>query len=667
MVGVLAGGLGACSSGVSDCEPGRIYTCYPGPTATQGIGECHAGSFVCNAEGRKPACVGAVVPQGELCDARDNDCDGAVDEEVSNACGGCLNLDDQPGDNCQDCGVFVCAGKDTLSCSGGPLNNCKQCNAPMVQGLGVACVGDNGCAGLTGCPTDGGSSAECAPGAKNNCGACGQMNVPNIGMACTNGGCPGTRQCNTAGTGWVCSGPARNNCNACGQPDVANLGQRCTSAGASCGVLQCNLTGDAAECRPATDDIDADQVPGPCDNCPEVANLNQSDADQDGFGDLCDNCPSLVNAGQTDADLDGRGDLCDNCPSVGNGNQLDADNDGQGDACDNDDDNDGVADGIDNCARVSNVDQLDGDADGAGNACDNCVAAVNATQADGDGDGVGDACDLCPGSADTNQADSDGDGIGDACDTCPMVANPLQSDSDVDGKGDACDNCPTLANAGQVDSDQDGRGDLCDVVISEVSAAGPNGASDEFVELYNAGPAAVSLAGWKLQYRSATGGSYQTLDTFSLGTTIPPKGYYLVASGTAGGYLGVPTADWVVKTGAGTATTMGLAGTAAHVRLGLPGQGTATSAADGGVDALTADVVAWGATAVGPETSPALVPNFSGGESLERKAFAHSTASSMSSGADQLLGNGYDSQSNVADFVSRPQRQPQSTQSTAEP
>lgn len=76
----------------------------------------------------------------------------------------------------------------------------------------------------------------------------------------------------------------------------------------------------------------------------------------------------------TDADLDGR-DVGDNCPSVANPDQTDTDGDGQGDACDPDDDNDGVADAADNCPLAANPGQQDADGDGRGDACDAPAAA----------------------------------------------------------------------------------------------------------------------------------------------------------------------------------------------------------------------------------------------------------------------------------------------------
>jgi len=71
-----------------------------------------------------------------------------------------------------------------------------------------------------------------------------------------------------------------------------------------------------------------------------------------------------------DADGDGVCDSLDNCPNVANGDQTDTDGDGQGDACDNDDDNDGIPDASDNCPTSNVADQTDTDGDGIGDVCD---------------------------------------------------------------------------------------------------------------------------------------------------------------------------------------------------------------------------------------------------------------------------------------------------------
>ena len=71
-----------------------------------------------------------------------------------------------------------------------------------------------------------------------------------------------------------------------------------------------------------------------------------------------------------DIDSDGIIDPIDNCPVVANSDQTDTDSDGVGDVCDTDDDNDTIADGIDNCPVVAHADQLDTDTDGTGDVCE---------------------------------------------------------------------------------------------------------------------------------------------------------------------------------------------------------------------------------------------------------------------------------------------------------
>ncbi len=259
-------------------------------------------------------------------------------------------------------------------------------------------------------------------------------------------------------------------------------------------------------------DSDNDTIIDRDDNCPTIANLNQTDVDNDGIGDACDtpvdsdgdtiadasdNCPAIANTDQADTDNDGIGDICDsltdsdgdtiadasdNCPAIANTDQADNDGDTEGDVCDADDDNDTITDASDNCPLTANTDQADLDSDAQGDICDNdddgdtvadnidnCPVNANTDQADADNDGTGDACDPL--------TDSDGDTIADAADNCPAIANTDQADADNDGIGDACDpltdsdgdtiadaadNCPAIANTDQADADNDGTGDVCD-------------------------------------------------------------------------------------------------------------------------------------------------------------------------------------------------------------
>jgi len=219
------------------------------------------------------------------------------------------------------------------------------------------------------------------------------------------------------------------------------------------------------------------------DNCPDVANPDQTDSDWDGAGDACDVCPDDAD---DDADGDGVCGDVDNCPDVPNTDQTDTDGDGAGDVCDDcpfdaddDLDGDGVCGDVDNCPDVANPDQTDSDGDGAGDACDecpldalddvdgdgvcgdvdNCPGFPNTDQTDTDGDGAGDECDECPADPDD---DADGDGVCGDVDNCPDDYNADQADMDDDGVGDVCDNCPAVPNSEQGDADGNGIGNLCE-------------------------------------------------------------------------------------------------------------------------------------------------------------------------------------------------------------
>lgn len=79
-------------------------------------------------------------------------------------------------------------------------------------------------------------------------------------------------------------------------------------------------------------DVDGDRVVDDRDNCPVIANAEQTDSDGDGFGDPCDLCPDLATARNHDEDGDLRGDECDRCPQIPD-LQADSNGDGLGDAC----------------------------------------------------------------------------------------------------------------------------------------------------------------------------------------------------------------------------------------------------------------------------------------------------------------------------------------------
>jgi len=94
------------------------------------------------------------------------------------------------------------------------------------------------------------------------------------------------------------------------------------------------------------------------------------------------------------------------------------------------------------------------------------------------------------------------------------------------------------------------------VVISEVRSRGAGGASDEFIELYNASATPVVLdSTWAINGRSTTAPSYTVRYAGGDGGVIPAYGHYLIA-GSA--YTQAPTPDALLVIGLTDATSLTL-------------------------------------------------------------------------------------------------------------
>ncbi len=79
--------LEICNSSDDDCngpiDDGVTQGCYTGPTGTEGVGACHAGSSACTA-GVFGACAGEVTPGAEQCNNIDDDGNGMIDDGPGN-------------------------------------------------------------------------------------------------------------------------------------------------------------------------------------------------------------------------------------------------------------------------------------------------------------------------------------------------------------------------------------------------------------------------------------------------------------------------------------------------------------------------------------------------------------------------------------------------------
>jgi hypothetical protein len=83
-------------------------------------------------------------------------------------------------------------------------------------------------------------------------------------------------------------------------------------------------------------------------------------------------------------------------------------------------------------------------------------------------------------------------------------------------------------------------GSSAEIRVNEFMTGSTGAASNEFVELVNAGSSAADVGGFKVAYRSSAGTSDISLATIPAGTSIPAGGFYLLGGS---GYLGSHAVD----------------------------------------------------------------------------------------------------------------------------
>jgi len=232
---------GSIDEGCS-CLNGKTQPCYSGPAGTQGKGLCKGGTQTCT-NGAWGACVGEVTPETELCNGLDDDCDGVVDDgspqtgqpcntgklgECAVGTGNCVspnlicNQNKQPS-------TEVCDGKDNdcdgqtdegnpgggASCQTGLLGVCAPGTMTCTNGA-VSCVqnvnkGPELCDNLDNdCDGQVDENCKCPAGTTQSCYT-GPANTQGVGI-CK----PGSQTCANNGNWGPCTGeilPATESCN----------------------------------------------------------------------------------------------------------------------------------------------------------------------------------------------------------------------------------------------------------------------------------------------------------------------------------------------------------------------------------------------------------------------------------------------------------------------
>ncbi|MEN9800449.1 MAG: hypothetical protein RL653_4146 [Pseudomonadota bacterium] len=299
-----AQGLGVCSVGTWACTQGALV-CGGVPTASAelcngldddcngaadepyasqlglpcdaGIGECaRSGSVSCQPDGTAACNVQAAEPRAELCNGKDDDCDGAPDEDFSG-----LNTLCTLGDGgCLRSGTIVCLSDGGSGCNAeivppvqelcnGRDDDCDGALDEDFSGLDTLCVVGTGACQRNGtltCYPDGGSGCSQEPGlpavetcngVDEDCDGVADNNIPGVGTTPCSlgvGACQRTGVVTCAGGVTGCSvtagTPGRETCN--GVDDDCN-GQ--TDERPACGGPRTDFAENAAQTWGAADPL----------------------------------------------------------------------------------------------------------------------------------------------------------------------------------------------------------------------------------------------------------------------------------------------------------------------------------------------------------------------------------------------------------------------------